>query len=191
VTFSVFAELAASAAVLLGLITAVLGLVNQRNINAAAAAAAEAAIAAAASGKKVDQISVDVDGRLSLFIERQAQLLDALYLAGVPIPDLPALASGPGNPPDPDTETIMAKHTAGDDIAALTHFFETILPAAVVTIDALKAQGLKNLRPLDDLIHEIPRAKKAATAVISAAPAAPATPAPKTALPGEQKLPEG
>jgi hypothetical protein len=75
----------AFAAVLLGFITAVLGLVNQRRSKNAVA------IAEATAGK-VQSISVNVDGRLSALIERQAQLLDALHTSGTPVPPIPAAA---------------------------------------------------------------------------------------------------
>jgi hypothetical protein len=77
----------ASLAVLLGFLTAVLGLVNQRRITQASAQATETA-------GKVQQISVNVDGRLSELIERQAQLLGALHQSGTPVPPLPP-AAGP------------------------------------------------------------------------------------------------
>lgn len=63
------------AAVGLGFITAVLGLINQRHGRATAA--------------KVQSISVNVDGRLSEFIARQAQLIEALQQSGVPVPPVP------------------------------------------------------------------------------------------------------
>ena len=69
-------------AVVLGLVTAVLGLLNQRRITAAAAAAAGVAV-------KVQEISVQVDGRLSMLLERQAQLLGALHESGTPVPPRP------------------------------------------------------------------------------------------------------
>ena len=69
-------------AVVLGFITAVLGLLNQARIRKAAA---DAEITAG----KVQQISVKVDGRLSGLFERQAQLLGALHESGTPVPPLP------------------------------------------------------------------------------------------------------
>jgi hypothetical protein len=81
----------ASLAVLLGFITAVLGLLNAR-------ATRRAVKEAAATTAKVQEISVNVDGRLSTLIERQAQLLDALHSSGTPIPPIPPPASpGSGN----------------------------------------------------------------------------------------------
>lgn len=65
----------AGAAVVLGFVTAVLGLVNQRRSRETA--------------EKVQSISVQVDGRLSALLERQAQLLDALHASGTPIPPKP------------------------------------------------------------------------------------------------------
>jgi hypothetical protein len=65
----------ASLAVVLGFITAVLGLANQRRIRHTAS--------------DVQQISVQVDGRLSTLLERQAQLLDALHQSGTPVPPIP------------------------------------------------------------------------------------------------------
>lgn len=64
-----------SVAVILGFITAVLGLLNQRKIRSTAS--------------DVQQISVQVDGRLSALLERQAQLLGALHESGVPVPPHP------------------------------------------------------------------------------------------------------
>jgi hypothetical protein len=72
----------ASAAVLLGFITAVLGLLNQRR-------AAKAMVIAESTAGKVQSISVQVDGRLSALLERQAQLLGALHEADVPVPPRP------------------------------------------------------------------------------------------------------
>jgi hypothetical protein len=69
-------------AVVLGLVTAVLGLLNQRRISRAAAAAGQVAV-------KVQEISVQVDGRLSMLLERQAQLLGALHESGTPVPPRP------------------------------------------------------------------------------------------------------
>jgi hypothetical protein len=68
-----------SVAVVLGFITAVLGLLNQRKIKNTAG--------------KVQEISVNVDGRLSAMIERQAQLLSALHGSGTPVPPVPADAT--------------------------------------------------------------------------------------------------
>jgi hypothetical protein len=78
-----------SAAVLLGFLTAIIGLVNQRNQRKTAALAEQTA-------GKVQQISVQVDGRLSTLLERQSQLLDALHESGTPIPPRP-----PDAPPTP------------------------------------------------------------------------------------------
>lgn len=72
----------AGVAVVLGFVTAVLGLVNQRRSRATA--------------EKVQSISVQVDGRLSALLERQSQLLDALHASGTPIPPKP-----PETPPTP------------------------------------------------------------------------------------------
>lgn len=73
---------AAFIAVLLGLVTAILGLVNQRR-------AAHALRVANDTAGKVQSISVQVDGRLSTLLERQSQLLDALNASGVAIPPKP------------------------------------------------------------------------------------------------------
>jgi hypothetical protein len=67
----------------LGLAATVLGLLNQRRIARAAAEAGETA-------REVQNISVQVDGRLSTLLERQAQLLGAMHESGVPIPPRPA-----------------------------------------------------------------------------------------------------
>jgi hypothetical protein len=72
----VIIAVAVSVSAALGCITAVLGLLNQRRTAKTAA--------------KVDNISVQVDGRLSTLLERQSQLLEALHAGGVPIPDKPA-----------------------------------------------------------------------------------------------------
>jgi hypothetical protein len=50
---------------------------------------------AARTGRQVQQISVQVDGRLSTLLERQAQLLAAMHEAGTPIP------AKPPEPPPP------------------------------------------------------------------------------------------
>lgn len=50
---------------------------------------------AARTGKEVQNISVQVDGRLSTLLERQAQLLATMHQAGVPIPDRPAEPPAP------------------------------------------------------------------------------------------------
>jgi hypothetical protein len=76
----------AGAAVVLGFVTAILGLVNQRRTRVTA--------------DKVQSISVQVDGRLSQLLERQSQLLDALHESGTPVPPRPpetppAAAPGP------------------------------------------------------------------------------------------------
>jgi hypothetical protein len=78
----VIVAIIAAAAVVLGFITAILGLVNQRRSATAMALAEKTA-------GKVASISVQVDGRLSMLIERQAQLLDALHQSGVPVPPKP------------------------------------------------------------------------------------------------------
>jgi hypothetical protein len=67
--------LVGSIAALLGLITVILGLWNQRRIRKTAT--------------DVQSISVNVDGRLSKLIERQAQLLGALHESGTPVPAPP------------------------------------------------------------------------------------------------------
>lgn len=86
---SVILAAIAGAAVLLGFITAVLGLVNQRRVRATA--------------DQVQSISVQVDGRLSQLLERQSQLLDALHESGTPVPprlpDPPAADIKGGPPP--------------------------------------------------------------------------------------------
>jgi len=87
--------LIAAAAVLLGFITAVLGLISQRR------AQQSLAIAEKTAGK-VQSISVQVDGRLSTLIERQAQLIDALHASGTPVPPRP-----------PETPQTEAGGTAG------------------------------------------------------------------------------
>jgi hypothetical protein len=80
----------AGAAVVLGFVTAVLGLINQRRSRSTA-------LLAASTAGQVQSISVQVDGRLSTLLERQSQLLDALHASGTPIPPKPAEAP----PPDP------------------------------------------------------------------------------------------
>lgn len=59
----------------LGLAATVLGLLNQRRIRGTA--------------RDVQSISVQVDGRLSTLLERQAQLLGTLNEHGVPVPPRP------------------------------------------------------------------------------------------------------
>lgn len=68
-------------AVVLGFITAVVSLFNQRRSKVTA--------------EKVQSISVQVDGRLSTLLERQSQLLDALHQSGTPVPPVPGKADGP------------------------------------------------------------------------------------------------
>lgn len=85
---NVLVALTAAAAVLLGFVTAVLGLMNQRKI--------------ASTAGKVQEISVNVDGRLSGLIERQAQLLSALHISGTPVPPLPP-------------EKTLIRHTGDED----------------------------------------------------------------------------
>lgn len=63
---------AAFVAVVLSLVTAILGLINQRRVKVTA--------------DKVQSISVQVDGRLSTLLERQSQLLNALHQSGTPVP---------------------------------------------------------------------------------------------------------
>jgi hypothetical protein len=82
-----------SVAVVLGFATAVIGLLNQRRIRTASTSADDTA-------RKVQEISVNVDGRLSELIERQAQLLGALHESGTPIPARPALAEPDAAEPD-------------------------------------------------------------------------------------------
>jgi hypothetical protein len=186
-----FISAAALAAVILSLITAVLGLMNQRKIK-------DAATTAEGTAGKIEKISIDVNGRLSLLFERQAQLLGALHDAGVPVPALPAprlLVSEPEKPAPPDTgATVTKKADNGaadftDEITVLTRFFEHTLPPAVETIQALQRQGIKNLRPFEDLLSEIPAA---AAAMSTIAPTSPTSPTSTSAtLPGEQTLPEG
>lgn len=53
---------------------------------------------AARTGREVQNISVQVDGRLSTLLERQAQLLAAMHQAGTPIPDRPAEPPGSQRP---------------------------------------------------------------------------------------------
>jgi hypothetical protein len=65
----------ASAAVVLGFATAVLGLVNQRRISR--------------TGREVSQISVSVDGRLSELLGRVGQLTETLHDADIRVPDPP------------------------------------------------------------------------------------------------------
>ena len=67
--------------------------------------------------------------------------------------------------------TDQADFTA--DTAALTTFFEVTLPAAEVAIQALQAQGITNLGPLDDLVSQIPAA--AASLAVLAPPATSST----------------
>jgi VIT1/CCC1 family predicted Fe2+/Mn2+ transporter len=69
----------ASAAAVLGFVTALLGLIAQHR-------ATEAAKIAKETSAKVQTISVQVDGRLSMMLEREAQLIDAMTKAGVSIP---------------------------------------------------------------------------------------------------------
>jgi hypothetical protein len=71
----------ASLAVVLGFVTALLGLLSQRKSRSTAG--------------KVQEISVSVDGRLSALIERQAQLLEALHSSGTPIPPVPVQPESP------------------------------------------------------------------------------------------------
>jgi outer membrane murein-binding lipoprotein Lpp len=59
-------------AVVLGFVTAVIGLANQRRIRSTAS--------------DVQNISVQVDGRLSALLEREAQLLAALHGSGTAVP---------------------------------------------------------------------------------------------------------
>lgn len=72
----------ASLAVVLGFITALIGLANQRR-------ATKAMDLAEQTAGKVQSISVQVDGRLSDLLERQAQLLGALHESGTPVPPRP------------------------------------------------------------------------------------------------------
>jgi hypothetical protein len=65
-----------------GAVGAVLGVVNGRR-------AMKAAVLAGRQALVVQKISVEVDGRLSDFIAREAQLHAALTAAGVPIPEQP------------------------------------------------------------------------------------------------------
>jgi hypothetical protein len=78
-----FVAVLAVVAVVLGFATAVLGLLNQRRIT-------QAAKVTETTAGKVQSISVQVDGRLSTLLERQAQLLGALHDSGTPIPARPA-----------------------------------------------------------------------------------------------------
>lgn len=77
-----FLAVLGAGAVFLGAITAVLGFLNQRS-------ARRAVTEAAATAGEVRQISVQVDGRLSMLLERQAQLLAAMHEADIPIPPRP------------------------------------------------------------------------------------------------------
>jgi hypothetical protein len=79
---SVILPILAAAAVLLGFTTAVLSLITQRHAAAASAMAAETAA-------RVQQISVQVDGRLTMLLEREAQLLGVLHESGTPVPPRP------------------------------------------------------------------------------------------------------
>jgi hypothetical protein len=81
-----FLAVIALLAVVLGLVTAVLGLVGQRR-------SAEAVRLAEETAGKVHNISVQVDGRLDVLLERQAQLLGALHESGTPVPPVPGEAS--------------------------------------------------------------------------------------------------
>lgn len=74
---------AAFVAVLLSLITALLGLLNQRRARVIA--------------EKVQSISIQVNGHLSALLERQDQLLGTLQKSGIPIPP----PASPAPPPDP------------------------------------------------------------------------------------------
>lgn len=78
----------ALAAAILGFLTVVIGLLNQQKIKKTAAIAGQ-------TSEKVQKISVDVDGRLSDLIERQAQLLGALHESGTPIPPRQTPAASP------------------------------------------------------------------------------------------------
>jgi hypothetical protein len=84
--------LIAAAAVVLGFITAILGLLGQRR-------AQKSLVIAEKTAGKVQSISVQVDGRLSELIERQAQLLDALHQSGTPVPPRPPDAVPPATGP--------------------------------------------------------------------------------------------
>jgi len=73
-----------AAAVALGLVTAILGLVNQGR--------------ARKTAERVQQISVEVNGRLSTLLEREAQLLQALHESGTPVPPKPPETEKGGAP---------------------------------------------------------------------------------------------
>jgi hypothetical protein len=88
----------ASLAVVLGFITAVLGFLSQR-------AARRAVMKAATTAEKVQEISINVDGRLSEMIERQAQLLGALHASGTPVPARPESDSKPASQAPPNTHS--------------------------------------------------------------------------------------
>lgn len=92
-----FLAIVASIAVVFGFATAVIGLLIQRRI-------AKQAQITAATAREVQQISVQVDGRLSMLLERQAQLLGALHESGTPVPPRPpekTLIPPPGGPSPP------------------------------------------------------------------------------------------
>jgi Na+-transporting NADH:ubiquinone oxidoreductase subunit NqrF len=67
---------------LLGLATAVIGLLNQRRTVRTVA--------------KVERISVQINGRLSALLERQDQLLGVLHDNDIPVPPKHALKPDPG-----------------------------------------------------------------------------------------------
>jgi hypothetical protein len=69
----------AALAVFMGMVTAILGVINQRRISKTA--------------EKVQTISVNVDGRMSEYILRVAQLTEALHAGDVPVPH-PELPNG-------------------------------------------------------------------------------------------------
>jgi len=81
---SVFLAVIASLAVVLGFITAVLGLINQRRIRNTAT--------------KVQQISVSVDGNMSGMLTRVDQLISSMHDQGAIVP-----AKLPAPPPTPPT----------------------------------------------------------------------------------------
>jgi hypothetical protein len=79
----------AAVAVVLGFITAVLGLVNQSRIEKSRIAAEGAATLAAQTAQTVETISVSVDGRLSQLLARVAQLTSALEGSDTAVPAPP------------------------------------------------------------------------------------------------------
>jgi hypothetical protein len=79
---SIAVTIIASAAAVLGFCTAVLGLVNRKKIDQ--------------NTEKTQEIHVLVNSKLTAWIDRSGQLLDALNQAGIEVPKAPT-----GTTPDP------------------------------------------------------------------------------------------